>query len=1037
VDDLGAPIANARVALDPRAWFVGASVTTDANGRYRFMLNEASVTAHTLETYAVSGYTKRAAGDARSGAFHTGTSQNYSTWNVPDLVLDRNGAIEGDVMDDSAVPVAIAGAGVFTEYVGYWANCDPNYAVYCTDYRQYYNGGTVVYEASTDAAGRYRVSAPALPDVVVKPRKTAGYTTPGDAMAIGVPIGGLAVSDVDFVYLRQATVTGTLTTNAGALPAVRIYYDGYDDFYSSSTHSSDHRYTGFVDVAAGAGSYSIGAPSGSAGSFRVYVQDFVAGFGYGFPSEHDVPAAERSAGATAAGKDFAWKAFATVTGHVNGLPPGTNVQLHLDSYDSLGRYRQFSTSTTNGTFTLSALDGTAYVYVDTHVNGFGLGGAESSTTRNWTITTVSGATVADVDFDYLPWVAVTGSLTGDVGSLPSAPYMAGHATDKWGSQYYFEAYAPSGGGAYTVSMPAGVANVYYLPGYTHWLTPQQRLNVNVPAAGLTGLDFVWIGLATIDGTLRNPDGTPIGGGYVTLTSPSPQSILTTWVYLDPAALPREIMLQFYSTAQGWNHRAYWGEDLIGYGTNGTQSRLRIGDLPVAGEWARLDVSAAALGLEGLDVYAMSFDLYDGQAWWDATSVDSLATDVAVWVDDATPPSAGAYGDWTWDVTKAFSGTQSHRSPNAAGWHQQYFSNASPQLRVPGPAHVYSTYSYDGNYTVEVVPDTYTIAPPTLNPYATPAVRTATVTALTTTTVDFAYLLAGTFQGTVTVGGAPLAGARICDDFGNCGDSDGAGNYSFRTPIGNRTLTGGFVVGHAQPAQQGPFAIALGTTQTVDFAYVANASLTIHVQDDLLAPLQGATVSFTYYSPVTGGFLHRYTAVSDAAGVATLSVPHGGGRTIVAEPLTGYRAPAAQTVSVVAGALPAPTFTYDRNGSLSGVLLDRQGNPVAGVTVDVFGPVSGTTTSGADGTYSLAELTPGSYSVHPRAKAGYVTPAARSVSVPVRGNVVADFEYVKQAHLVGRVEDDLGQALAGVSIWLGAYVSTDSNGRFDLFTAPGD
>ena len=348
IDDLGAPIANARVALDPRAWFVGATATTDASGRYRFVLNEGSVTAHTIETYAVSGYTKRAAVDSRGGAFHTGTSQNYSTWSVPDLVLDRNGFIEGDVTDDSVVPVAIAGAGVFTEYVGYWVNCDPNYAYYCTEpyYRQYYNGGTVVYEAATDAAGRYRVAAPALPDVVVKPRKSAGYTTPGDAIAIGVPVGGLAASDVDFVYPRQATVTGLLTTNAGALPAVRIYYDGYDDFYSASTHSSDHRYTGFVDVAAGAASYSIGAPSGFAGSFRVYVQDYVAGFGYGFPNQHDVPAAERGAGATAAGKDFAWKAFATVTGRVTGLPVGTSVQLHLDLCDladhherAIGGYR--------------------------------------------------------------------------------------------------------------------------------------------------------------------------------------------------------------------------------------------------------------------------------------------------------------------------------------------------------------------------------------------------------------------------------------------------------------------------------------------------------------------------------------------------------------------------------------------------------------------------------------------------------------------------------------------------------------------------
>jgi RHS repeat-associated protein len=102
------------------------------------------------------------------------------------------------------------------------------------------------------------------------------------------------------------------------------------------------------------------------------------------------------------------------------------------------------------------------------------------------------------------------------------------------------------------------------------------------------------------------------------------SSIVTYAYLNPASAPREVMLQFHTPERYdgdpivWEHRAYWGEDLLGWGTNNTSSRQRIGDLPATGAWVRLEVPASAVGLEGQLIDGVAYTLYDGQAWFDKT-----------------------------------------------------------------------------------------------------------------------------------------------------------------------------------------------------------------------------------------------------------------------------------------------------------------------------------------------------------------------------------------------------------------------------------
>lgn len=110
-----------------------------------------------------------------------------------------------------------------------------------------------------------------------------------------------------------------------------------------------------------------------------------------------------------------------------------------------------------------------------------------------------------------------------------------------------------------------------------------------------------------------PDGWPV----------DPGDRLYSYVYLDPANLPTQIMLQWnVAGASGWDHRAYWGAPddgpsprFLPFGKPGTGRRY-MGPLPPAGRWMRLEVPAATVGLEQQAVSIIAFTLYDGQAWWD-------------------------------------------------------------------------------------------------------------------------------------------------------------------------------------------------------------------------------------------------------------------------------------------------------------------------------------------------------------------------------------------------------------------------------------
>ena len=97
--------------------------------------------------------------------------------------------------------------------------------------------------------------------------------------------------------------------------------------------------------------------------------------------------------------------------------------------------------------------------------------------------------------------------------------------------------------------------------------------------------------------------------------------LFAYVWIDPEAPPKTVMLQWNDG--NWDHRAFWGEDKIDFGGigNDTPAHKPMGPLPAAGEWVRLEVDPADVGLKPESVLnGMAFAQFGGTAYWDVAGI---------------------------------------------------------------------------------------------------------------------------------------------------------------------------------------------------------------------------------------------------------------------------------------------------------------------------------------------------------------------------------------------------------------------------------
>jgi hypothetical protein len=95
--------------------------------------------------------------------------------------------------------------------------------------------------------------------------------------------------------------------------------------------------------------------------------------------------------------------------------------------------------------------------------------------------------------------------------------------------------------------------------------------------------------------------------------------LFAYVFLDPARPPKEIMMQWNDGT--WEHRATWGDDVIPWGSANSPSRFGMGPLPECGQWVRLEVEAAKVGLKpGSVLNGWAFTQHDGTVYWDKAGI---------------------------------------------------------------------------------------------------------------------------------------------------------------------------------------------------------------------------------------------------------------------------------------------------------------------------------------------------------------------------------------------------------------------------------
>ena len=75
--------------------------------------------------------------------------------------------------------------------------------------------------------------------------------------------------------------------------------------------------------------------------------------------------------------------------------------------------------------------------------------------------------------------------------------------------------------------------------------------------------------------------------------------------------------------RSWPHRAYWGENVIAWGKDGTPERLRIGDLPAAASGSGWRSTAKKLGLKpGTVIDGWAFTQHDGTVYWDKAGIET-------------------------------------------------------------------------------------------------------------------------------------------------------------------------------------------------------------------------------------------------------------------------------------------------------------------------------------------------------------------------------------------------------------------------------
>ncbi|MFT4647915.1 MAG: hypothetical protein ACI9X4_001130 [Glaciecola sp.] len=224
-----------------------------------------------------------------------------------------------------------------------------------------------------------------------------------------------------------------------------------------------------------------------------------------------------------------------------------------------------------------------------------------------------------------------------LGSTVGCAQCHNHKYDPFTQRDYYQLYAffdqtADGGKSTMPTMPVETPRI--LAERQAALSELERLQESFPQEAAS--EFVWVAESHPESTQQEGDwaatteGEPFpvrwrdGDGFNQFHFEGASAPLTLMpgdrffvqVYLDPEVQTKELFLQFHVAGGNWEHRAFLGEDLHPWGTPETGSRRRIGDLPEAGSWQRIEIDPAQCDLPvGTRVDGMAFGQFDGRVAW--------------------------------------------------------------------------------------------------------------------------------------------------------------------------------------------------------------------------------------------------------------------------------------------------------------------------------------------------------------------------------------------------------------------------------------
>jgi len=187
------------------------------------------------------------------------------------------------------------------------------------------------------------------------------------------------------------------------------------------------------------------------------------------------------------------------------------------------------TDPTTGAFSLTVMAGTTTLTVTTQKPDGRYAGPEGTTSGSASLsyTLDAGGLQNGANFYYPGSVHVTGSVTGDFGTLPGQPYLYYYSYDLWG--HYLTStsvFPPNGGGNFDLIVGPGHVDIYPQQSFAGWTTPSAQTGIQVPLdTGVSGLSFVYQQQATINFAFQDDSPTPVRlhcNCYVYLATPTYQ-----------------------------------------------------------------------------------------------------------------------------------------------------------------------------------------------------------------------------------------------------------------------------------------------------------------------------------------------------------------------------------------------------------------------------------------------------------------------------------------------------------------------------------